>query len=494
MRRRLLNTMQLMSRWCVACCCLALLCINLDAQTPSKSCKVSDGKMYIELSKALNEASLDSFINQFALQNLAIKRFLRSGFTDSIHSLGWQILVNNQQSLVIFKPIMAFDDIFNAADKIKYLDKHIQVAMEFPSVSGNIIFGQNRFRNKFPFLIRDSVVYFYLRNNLKATRVMLAGSFNDWNPDVLAMTKTDSGWVAGVKLSPGKYWYKFIVDDHWIIDNDNRLNENDGRGNTNSVFYYTNTIFRLDGFMGAKKVFLAGSFNEWQESDLPMVRTATGWELPLYLADGTHTYRFIVGGRWMTDPANSERLPNEFNDYNSVIRKGEPHLFFLKGYTEAKEVILTGSFNRWRMDELYMKKTATGWELPYTLGPGNYAYRYRVDGRWATDTGQQLLNVEPGKAPTSAIVINPNYVFRLKDYPQARSVFLAGDFNDWSSTSMPMKKEGGDWVFMVHLSPGKHLYKFIVDGNWIIDKANTLWEQNELGNANSVLWIEAARE
>jgi hypothetical protein len=53
-----------------------------------------------------------------------------------------------------------------------------------------------------------------------------------------------------------------------------------------------------------------------------------------------------------------------------------------------------------------------------------------------------------------------------------------------------MKKENGGWIFTAHLSPGKHLYKFIVDGKWIIDPANKLWEQNEYGSGNSVLWIE----
>ena len=52
-----------------------------------------------------------------------------------------------------------------------------------------------------------------------------------------------------------------------------------------------------------------------------------------------------------------------------------------------------------------------------------------------------------------------------------------------------MKKEGDEWIFPVHLSTGKHLYKFIVDDKWMNDPDNTLWEQNEYGNGNSVLWI-----
>jgi len=37
---------------------------------------------------------------------------------------------------------------------------------------------------------------------------------------------------------------------------------------------------------------------------------------------------------------------------------------------------------------------------------------------------------------------------------------------------------------------GKHLYKFIVDGKWIKDPDDPLWEGNEFGTDNSVIWIE----
>jgi len=88
------------------------------------------------------------------------------------------------------------------------------------------------------------------------------------------------------------------------------------------------------------------------------------------------------------------------------------------------------------------------------------------------------------------LVIDPNYTFKLKGFTEAKNVFLAGDFNHWDPKAYAMKKEGDVWIFPVHLSVGKHLYKFIVDNKWIIDPSNPLWEQNEYDNGNSVLWIE----
>ena len=89
----------------------------------------------------------------------------------------------------------------------------------------------------------------------------------------------------------------------------------------------------------------------------------------------------------------------------------------------------------------------------------------------------------------SFLIIQPNYTFRLRGFNDAKTVFLSGDFNNWDPKAYSMKKEGEEWVFPVHLFAGKHLYKFVVDGKWINDPANPLWEQNEYGTGNSILWI-----
>lgn len=48
-------------------------------------------------------------------------------------------------------------------------------------------------------------------------------------------------------------------------------------------------------------------------------------------------------------------------------------------------------------------------------------------------------------------------------------------------------KENGQWVCRVDLGPGKHLYKFVVDGEWILDPENPSSEDDGNGNINSVL-------
>lgn len=51
--------------------------------------------------------------------------------------------------------------------------------------------------------------------------------------------------------------------------------------------------------------------------------------------------------------------------------------------------------------------------------------------------------------------------------PDAKKVFLAGTFNDWSESSTPMAKgKDGNWTTSLHLSPGHYEYKFVIDGKW----------------------------
>ena len=53
-----------------------------------------------------------------------------------------------------------------------------------------------------------------------------------------------------------------------------------------------------------------------------------------------------------------------------------------------------------------------------------------------------------------------------------------------------MVRKGNTWTLPVYLKPGKHLYKFIIDGKWTEDPANDKWEMNDMGTKNSILWIE----
>ena len=166
-----------------------------------------------------------------------------------------------------------------------------------PGYPGPVSFGINNFKGAPTVYENDKdITVFKLLNFPQASKVFLSGNFNDWSTGQTPMQKTDSGWVAEVKLKPGKYFYKFIIDGQWMQDINNNLRESDGHNNYNSTYYHYNYNFKLEGLTDKKNIILAGSFNNWNEKELKMQKTATGWVLPMFLKDGTHTYKFMVNG------------------------------------------------------------------------------------------------------------------------------------------------------------------------------------------------------
>lgn len=81
--------------------------------------------------------------------------------------------------------------------------------------------------------------------------------------------------------------------------------------------------------------------------------------------------------------------------------------------------------------------------------------------------------------------------FRLAA-PDAGQVFISGDFNGWNAQKTPLnRKPGGFWEKTVMLAPGRHEYKFVVDGAWRLDPDNSLSCSNAFGSLNSVIEVQA---
>jgi 1,4-alpha-glucan branching enzyme len=63
---------------------------------------------------------------------------------------------------------------------------------------------------------------------------------------------------------------------------------------------------------------------------------------------------------------------------------------------EAERVILAGDFNNWDINNLLMKRNKKGaWEASFTLPPGRYEYRFRVDGVWHDDPNAHEMVENP---------------------------------------------------------------------------------------------------
>jgi 1,4-alpha-glucan branching enzyme len=74
--------------------------------------------------------------------------------------------------------------------------------------------------------------------------------------------------------------------------------------------------------------------------------------------------------------------------------------------------------------------------------------------------------------------------------PKATKVSLVGKFNDWNPKSLPMKKNNdGYWRVSIKLSPGRHEYKYFIDGAWAQDTAGADKVLNSFGTYNNVIGV-----
>ena len=74
----------------------------------------------------------------------------------------------------------------------------------------------------------------------------------------------------------------------------------------------------------AHRVFLAGDFNEWQESFILQKDQAGWWRCRLHLAPGIYQFRYQADGHWFNDYA-SFGLEKGPLGWNSVVKVEKNH-------------------------------------------------------------------------------------------------------------------------------------------------------------------------
>jgi len=75
--------------------------------------------------------------------------------------------------------------------------------------------------------------------------------------------------------------------------------------------------------------------------------------------------------------------------------------------------------------------------------------------------------------------------------PNARKVYLAGDFNDWAPEARRMRrlhKNEDRFVCTLDLPPGRYEFKYFVDGEWMCCP-HAPRVTNDVGSDNSVIEV-----
>lgn len=257
-----------------------------------------------------------------------------------------------------------------------------------------------------------------------------------------------------------------------------------------------------------EKVALSGDFNMWSRDKWIMKKVSDNiYELKKNLSDFTDQFswefKFVINGNYWAEPYRETSNTTPAIDTNGrpldvynlrvyTARASEDGniIFRLKGYLDARNVVLSGSFNRWNEQLFKMHKTDDGWVIALQIKPGEYEYKFIVDGQWIIDPNNPDKRQNEFGGENSVINVQTPVVFRLNGYQEAKKVILSGSFNNWNEKELKMTKTEDGWEITVLLSGGKHHYKFIVDKNWLVDPDNTIKEYDNFGNINSVKMVK----
>lgn len=162
--------------------------------------------------------------------------------------------------------------------------------------------------------------------------------------------------------------------------------------------------------------------------------------------------------------------------------------FFLAVKGSPNSVFLSGTFNDWSTSALPMQACDSGFYAEVALAQGAHYYKFIVNGHWFMDPRNKLKEIDQ-QGNENSVYFKENHCFELEGYAQADEVQVAGSFNNWQADPQGFLREGDTWKRPCFIEPGTHAYKFIVDGQWILDPANPVTRSDGMGNENSFMAI-----
>lgn len=373
-----------------------------------------------------------------------------------------------------------------------------------------------------------------------AKYVSLVGDFNNWIDNRTPMHKNKYGvWAITIPIKKGIYSYKFNLDGVWIIDANNTEIAKDKLGDKRSIIevkeetpFYEEPIY--SGYINAfapmitesgvlfsyddkyaQKVFVAGTFNNWEKEEFPLQKNKNGiWSGYVQIAKGEYYYKFVVDRIWKYDLNNPEKMDDGSGDYKSKLivsldiqdRPDKPYVinydiirfkFYNKDLPSKYNISVIGSFNDWQpnIDIMVDSGFNKEWYTTKRLLPGEYYYKFYLEGKefFDPENNNHVFTPEEKEANYLKVIIPPDkYNVKFSYFNKdAKSVKLIGDFNNWDPEVDSLQKDQfGLWYIVKQLSHGSYVYQYIIDNKWILDPNNPVTKMDMNGKLNSYLEVK----
>jgi len=230
---------------------------------PNTVCRVENGRIYFRIDLKWTSDQKKELTRLFDLDSVLLAGVYGGKKEIIVKDAQWEVVKLNDHLVELSKVIKAMPVRPPASHDIFMVDDRWMKAAAGEAERESVDYGVNRFSNISVFNYHNGLARFFVPGHKEAKRVFLSGSFNTWSTEQTPMQACDSGWVVSLKLRPGKYSYKYILDGRWTRDSFNKLKESDTYNDYNSVVYCYNHIFRLRGYPAAHTIILTGSFNHW---------------------------------------------------------------------------------------------------------------------------------------------------------------------------------------------------------------------------------------
>lgn len=198
---------------------------------------------------------------------------------------------------------------------------------------------------------------------------------------------------------------------------------------------------------------------------------------------GAHDYRAL--GAWVLEqlPSLGQASTNTNNTARDAVDPVEP---------APGQPVVTPSVQS--QDGLARKVMGAGAELAELQDRARALAQKLAERSSQAHAGTpQVANTETARRLFGARQTTSGVLF-VQPLTLGKEVCIVGDFNNWSPTASPMRRNEAMavWELIVRLDPGEHRYRLVVDGHWLADPYNSEWQLDSFGHPNSMIRVNPA--